>query len=838
MLMTLAVCALLVVLQGSAVAASQQFGVETFKTSVVDALGNPYTQAGGHPVSASTEIKFTAKEAEPTRPVEDPRSLRTDLPAGFIGNPQAIAGSCELWRLGYLSCPADSVVGSITLRLGFGGLLTSPVWKMVTEPGHAAEFAFQPEGPAEAVYARVRSEGDYGLVIDAPSIGQFNLTDVSLTFCGYGTDITLTNNTTWTFNGCRAPGTLGSNPKPFLTNPTDCEAGPPPTTISVDSWQHPGVLKDYTAFANESEGNPASPVTGCDQLKFEPTISVAPDSTKAGQPTGLGVHIHIPQVEEADSPATPPLRNAVVTLPQGMAVNPSLAEGLQGCTDAQWSEHDGMPGNCPEASRIGSLEVTTPLLDHKLPGSLYIRQPDPGATRADGLYTLFLEVNDPVSSVIVKLRGSVVPDEKTGQLTATFTDNPQLPFSDLDLHFKGGPNGALINSAACGPQAAEGQLTPWAGPNSAGADVSSTFTVDGCGAGGFAPGFAAGTSDTGAGHYSPFTLRVTRRDGEENISALNVTLPKGLTAKLAGVPVCGDAEALTGNCPASSQIGTTTVGVGAGTSPLYIPQPGKAPTGVYLAGPYKGAPYSLVVKVPAQAGPFDLGTVAVRAAINVNPENAQVSVASDPLPQILEGVPISYRDIRVDVDRADFIRNPTNCEPMSVTTSITGSGGAKASPSSPFQVGGCDKLAFGPKLKLQLKGATGRTGHPALTAEVAAQPGEANISTAQVNLPGGEFLDQGNLNKTCTRPVLIAGNCPASTVYGHATAYTPLLEKPLEGDVYLVGGYGYKLPALVADLNGQIRVLLVGKVDSGPNKGIRNTFEMVPDAPISRFALR
>jgi hypothetical protein len=812
------------------------FGLSRFSTSVVDENGEDMTQAGGHPYRATASFGFAthARSDGKSLTSEYPRGVVADLPPGFIGNPQVVGQCQSVAQLSAKTCPEDSLVGNVSFEFSRPTQPTaSPgqtqgLYNLRPERGAAAQFGFWEANTVTVLTASVRSDGDYGLTVGTPAVPQSpGTTSLSLSFCGYGVAMGGTFITP-TF-ACKAPA---AGVRPFLSNPTDCSGPIPTTDLTINSWENPDVTKtaSYTSPA----------LTGCDQLKFQPTVAISPTSTRADQPTGLGVHIHIPQAEELDEPGTPPLRDSVVTLPAGMAVNPSLAEGLQGCTDAQYAEHDGKASSCPQSSKIGSLEVTTPLLDHKLPGSLYIRQPDPGATRADGLYTLFLEVDDPQSGVVVKLRGSVVPDATTGQLTATFKDNPQLPFSDLDLQFKGGPNGALINSGACGPQTTQAQFTPWAGASSQPVATTSTFTTEGCGAGGFAPGFEAGTSDTGAGHYSPFTLRVTRRDGEQNVSTIDAVLPVGLTAKLAGVPLCGDAEAATGDCPASSQIGTTTVGVGAGSNLLYVPQSGKAPTGVYLAGPYKGDPYSLVVKVPAQAGPFDLGTVAVRSAIHVDPETAQVSVHSDPLPQILEGVPIAYRDIRVAVDRPGFTLNPTSCNKMGVGGRIGSVAGTAADVSSPFQVGGCEGLGFAPKLALRLKGATGHTGHPALSATVTYPQGGgyANIARAQVNLPHGEFLDQGNLNKTCTKPVLMAGACPASSIYGHAKAWTPLLDQPLQGPVYLVGGYGYKLPALVAELNGQLRVLLVGKVDSGPNRGIRNTFEVVPDAPVEKFELR
>jgi hypothetical protein len=351
-----------------------------------------------------------------------------------------------------------------------------------------------------------------------------------------------------------------------------------------------------------------------------------------------------------------------------------------------------------------------------------------------------------------------------------------------------------------------------------------------------------------ASSYSPFVFNLKREGGQQQLQSIDTTLPKGLLGRLAGVTECsnsdiataaardqagqGAAEVSNPSCPASSQVGTVTVGTGSGT-PTYVQ--GK----VYLAGPYKGAPLSLAIITPAIAGPFDLGNVVVRTALYVEPFSTQIHAVSDPIPSILAGIPLDVRSIALNLDRAEFTRNPTSCDPTEVLASATSLLGQIAPLSSRFQVGGCRGLEFKPTLKLSLKGSTKHTGHPGLKA-VLTYPKSgsyANIARAQVNLPHSVFLEQNNLNKTCTRPILLEGKCPKTTIYGKAKAWSPLLDKPLQGNVYLVGGFGYKLPALVAELDGQIRVLLKGKVDSGPNKGIRNTFEAVPDAPVSRFVL-
>ena len=465
---------------------------------------------------------------------------------------------------------------------------------------------------------------------------------------------------------------------------------------------------------------------------------------------------------------------------------------------------------------------------------------------------------------MIKLAGRVETDPATGQITNVFEQNPQLPFEDLKVDLFEGAKAPLRTPQTCGESAGVTSFTtttslvPWTAPEGATAHPSDSFSLVHSPAGGpcaatvaqlpDALSFEAGTVNPLAAAYSPFILKLSRQDGSQELKGLNVTLPAG-PARQAGrhrrVPGVGDRpgagprppgqgalEQASPSCPASSQLGTVTVGAGAGPSPFYAQ--GKA----YLAGPYKGAPLSMEIVTPAVAGPFDLGVVAVRAALHVDPETARVTVVSDPIPTILQGIPLDVRSIAVNVDRPAFTLNPTSCDVMALSAEATSVTGQVAPLQNRFQVGGCEKLAFKPKLSLSLKGQTRRAGHPALRA-VLKMPagGYANIARAQVGLPHSEFLDQGNLNKVCTRPELKAQACPAKSIYGHVKAWTPLLEKPLEGPIYLGVGFGYKLPALVAELDGQIRVLLVGKVDTGKNKGIRNTFQTVPDAPVEKFEL-
>ncbi|HET9591327.1 MAG TPA: hypothetical protein VFP17_00275, partial [Solirubrobacterales bacterium] len=436
----------------------------------------------------------------------------------------------------------------------------------------------------------------------------------------------------------------------------------------------------------------------------------------------------------------------------------------------------------------------------------------------------------------LKLPGEIKANKTTGQLSAEFNETPQLPVEQIDLEFKGGPQAPLKNPDSCGSYTASYRFTPWSGNPPVTGQTQPIEIDQGCGNGGFAPKLEAGVVNPVAGGYSPLVVNLKREDGEDNVSSFELSLPKGELAKLKGVPLCSDSDAATGNCTQDSQIGSVAAAVGAGSQPLWIPQPGKAPTGVFLAGPYKGAPYSVVTKVPAQAGPFDLGTVTVRGGLYVDPNTAQATVKTDPLPQILEGVPVLYRTIHVSIDRDQFALSPTNCNEQSVESAVASAHGAVAHPSDRFQVGECGALKFGPSLKLRLKGGTKRAQYPALTATLSTGRNEANIRKVSVALPHSEFLAQEHINTICTRVQFAQEACPNGSIYGRARAITPLLDEPLEGPVYLRSS-DHPLPDLVIALRGQLDINLVGRIDS-VRGGIRATFEGIPDAPVSRFVLK
>ncbi len=702
---------------------------------------------------------------------------------------------------------------------------------------------------------------------------------------------------------CASP--FATEPRAFLRNPTSCTAKASEgiaTTLQVDSWVRPGLRDENgepreeaawvgaESLSHEAPGYPYLPhgegepgteqgeeigIEGCEAVPFEPEISAQPTTEKADSPSGLEFDLSIPQeecwgakasVEEAeDAPCQSDLKRAEVTLPQGMSVNPSSASGLGSCTaseiglitpEGQTPIHfNTADPTCPESSRIGTVKIKTPLIEEELDGSVYLAAQNDNPFKS--LISFYIVAK--AAGTIVKFPAHVFADPSSGQLSTVVDELPQLPFSTMHLVLFPGQRAALITPPTCGAFETTASLTPWSHEGTEGeegtpiADVHSSFQIkEGPGGGAcpahpapLSPKLDAGTQNPLAGAFSPFNLKLTREDGTQRLAGLDLTLPPGMTGKLAGIPYCPDAalgqvspnegtaaaQIANPSCPAASQVGTVTAGAGAGTNPFYL-QTGKA----YLAGPYKGAPLSLAVVTPALAGPFDLGNVMVRTALKVNPETAQIEAVSDPLPTQLFGIPLDLRDLRVNMDRPSFTLNPTSCNEMSVGGTVSGTEGGTANVSDRFQVGGCDKLGFKPKLSFRLKGGVKRGDNPAFSATLKARPGDANIARAAVSLPHSEFLDQAHIKTICTRVQFAADQCPAKSIYGFAKAVTPLLDKPLEGPVYLRSS-SHKLPDLVADLNGQIHVVLDGTIDSIKGGMIRNRFEVVPDAPVSTFTL-
>jgi hypothetical protein len=601
----------------------------------------------------------------------------------------------------------------------------------------------------------------------------------------------------------------------------------------------------------------------CAAPDFSPEIKAQPSSNVADSPSGLHFELRLPQKQHEDPNGLgeADLREARVRLPAGLVVNPASADGLAACstTEIGLSTPPGQspvhfsnaPARCPDGAKIGTVTADVPAIDHPLQGAVYLAAQEDNPFKS--LLAFYIVFEDEQSGVTVKLAAKVGPDPVTGQLMTTVSESPQQPIEDFSFDFFGGARAPLRTPPTCGPYTTTTQMTPWTAPAGKDATPADSFQIGAgpsgpCPTGALDPKLSAGLANPTAATYSPFSLRLTRPDGSDEFASLDAATPAGLVAKLAGVPYCPEAaiaaatsrsnpgqgalEAETPSCPAASQVGTTTAGAGAGPSPFYTG--GK----VYLAGPYKGASLSLVAIVPAVAGPFDLGTIVNRIALRIDPESAQVSAQSDPLPRILFGIPLDVRDVRVNLDRPGFTLAGTSCDPKSVGVAVRGVSGATTSIAQRFQLGGCGALRFKPGLSLKLSGGTKRSAHPALKAVLNYPKGAnyANTASASVALPHSEFLDQAHIRTICTRVQFAANACPKGSIYGKARAITPLLDKPLEGPVYLRSSSN-PLPDMVFALHGQIDVVAVGRVDSH-NGGIRTTFDAVPDAPLSKVVLQ
>jgi hypothetical protein len=822
-------------------------GTHGLSGAAFDERGEPPV-AGSHPYSVDLTANLPAIEEgypedpfEELKPLEAPRSIGFELPAGMVVNPQATSERCTHFELNNVSegCPVATQVGRAFFDVLSGIPSGSePLYNMVPDPGSPAEVAFVIEGVA--FYARSGLNGTFHLTAESSELlSKFAVPGVSIELWGVPSETShdafrQSDRVTCEEDGvcqkhCESvPCSVDPSPHAFLTMPSAC-SDDMMVGAHATGWLGSTAREErpFTTRDGETEH-----VEGCGNLHFEPSVSIAPDSRAANSPAGLDVKIKTPQNEGPYGLEPATLKRVSLQLPAGMAVSPSAADGLGACSQAGIGIGNNSPASCPASSKIATAEITTPLLQAPLKGSVYLAEQsnNPFGT----LVALYLVVEG--EGVVIKVPGRVDLDPSTGQLTATFDNNPQLPFDELNVQFDSGPRAPLVTPPTCGTYTTRTEMTSWA--SSTPVVLDTPMTIDeGCATGAFSPQVESGTTNPVAAAFSPFTLRVTRTDAEQNISRITATLPDGLVAKLAGVPLCGDAEATTGACPAASEVGTTTVGVGAGTEPLYLPELGKAPTAVYLAGPYENAPFSLVVDVPAQAGPFNLGTIAVRVALDIDPSTAQVTAVSDPLPQILQGIPIDYRDLRVEISRPGFVLNPTSCEPMPLTSALTSASGTTATSSDRFQVAGCASLGFKPTLTAATQAKTSKSNGASLAIKIAQKGGEANIHKVMLEIPKSLPVRLTTLQKACTEAQFNSnpGGCPEGSYIGSAVAHTPLLASPLTGPAILVSHGGAAFPDVEFLLSGEnVHVTLDGKTNI--KGGVTYShFESVPDVPITSF---
>ncbi len=846
-------------------AAAPVFGIDAFDGQLTDASGAISTQAGAHPANDTVSIDFNTltkpdPQAGPDSPVEPAKDVTVDLPPGLVGDPTVVDQCTEadlshtINQQGVPLCAPNTQVGTVILHMDnrpFGMVIYGPipVYNVVPPPNVPARFGLNVAGTIVALDARLRSDGDYGLSIDSKDISEaLGIAGTQFTFWGVPSDSSHDSQRACSggvppgFGGPTCPS--GAPRAAFLRNPTSCTAAGVglPTTARVDSWFNPGVFDTATFVSHQLPGYPAAPSswgaqvgpTGCDRVPFDPTLRGQPAVATPNAPSGFAFDVALPQSSDPDVVGESDLRSAVVTLPSGVRVNPSAADGLQGCSSAQIHLHDTSSPDCPDASKVGAVTVTTPLLRDPLQGSIYLATP--GDNPFGTLLSIYVVAEG--SGVVVKLAGRVDADPVTGQLTTTFDDNPQTPFSDLHLQFDGGPRAQLVTPPGCATYTTHAVFTGWNGRQ---VETDSPFTISGDGNGApcpaprFAPVMSGGTASNRAGSTSSLLLRFTRDDLDQELGALTVNLPSGLTGKIANAVLCSAADAANGTCPAGSKIGDVTVGAGAGSNPFFITN-GRA----YLTGPYKGAPFGVSIVVPAVAGPFNLGNVVVRSALFVDKHTADVRVVSDPLPTILQGIPLQVRDVRVNVDKPDFFVNPTSCAVKTITGTLTSTGGMSANVSDRFQAAECANLGFKPRMVLTVGGrGHTRAGQPTpLSTTVTMPKGDANLRYVRVTLPKTINARLTVINDACTRAQFESNiaQC-AHAKAGTATAVTPLLRDPLRGSVYFVKN-GHPIPDLFIALRGQVAFDLIGRVTIPGGTHLATTFNATPDVPLRSFTLK
>jgi len=820
-------------------------------------------QAGGHP-DLTTSLAVT--QSEPGAPSGLVRDAEVVLPVGFAGYP-ALVRTCDPEQLKQGTCPVGSQIGTLEVAVSghaFGNsylVLLAPLFNMEPSPSQTAVYGFAVRfggnvtevsgqivvsvGPDYRVRALTANVFQHLPVIRAaatvwgvPADPSHDVQRGQKFFCKQFSEVDhfhVQEQENESEEQCGNGGfAAGENPVPYLVNPTQCTGQPlQAELVNIDSWE---------GERGEDQKAPVGPFTGCGSLKFASALAFAPEQSQASSPSGYEIQLKVPQSVGAEGLATPDLRDSVIRLPKGVVLSPSAATGLASCSEAQVGLGTSQPVGCPDASKIGVVSLITPAIAGELKGALYLGGPASGPVTAPP-FTVYLTFEG--HGVLVKIRGTTTPDPVTGQVTTIFDENPELPFSELKVHLTGGSRATLANPSACGEYHASADFTPWSSPFTADALTQGpSFQITGCGAPRFAPSFHAGTLSNQAGAYSTFRVTFGRQDADGHLAGLTVTTPPGLSGNLSGVPLCPEPQAREGTCPEASRIGDVTAAAGPGPEPVYTT------TGrVFLTGPYRGAPFGLTIDASEHAGPFDLGSGAcdcevVRASVSVDPHTAQLTVTSDALPTIKDGIPLQVKTVNVDINRPGFMFNPTSCDPMSISGSMSSIEGMSAPVSSHFQVTNCAALAFQPAFKVTTSGRTSKQNGASLDVKLAfpntPQGTEANIRKVKVELPKQLPSRLTTLQQACLARVFEANpaSCPAASVVGYAKAITPILPVPLTGPAYFVSHGGEAFPDLVLVLQGYgVTVELVGNTFISKSGVTSSTFNTVPDVPVGSFEL-
>jgi hypothetical protein len=859
--------------------ASTPFGVEDFAQTPEQEGGAAETQAGAHPFQFTTTFDLN-QIIDANGQVVPPalaKDLSFKLPPGFIGNPTAYP-RCTLSQFAALSngknqCPADSVLGvavvswsePVNTEVNTASL---PIFNLEPRPGEPARFGFQPATLPVFLDASIRTGEDYGVTVHVENILQtIGFLSNTVTFWGVPGD---TRHADARGYGCLEHLNVRGNPPnnpcepassstspPFLDLPTSC-TGELEASAQADSWAepHPATPIVYTP---KQFGTPMPAMDGCGLLPFGSEIKVSPDSQSASTPSGLKVDVHVPQEEALNPEGLAPanVKNITVALPDGLQLNPSAADGLQACTQEQVGLSSDSEAACPDASKIASVTLKSPLLPlgQYLKGFVYLASPQnfragPLENPFGSLVAMYLVAKDPVSGVLVKLPGSVSLSA-SGQITSTFANNPQLPFEDAEIEFFGGERAPLATPAHCGVYTTNAIFEPWsntAAHNEALSSASQFEITSGangapCPGGSlpFAPVLSSESTNPNAGAFTPLSTTLSRDDGQQSIQSVTLHYPPGLSGILTGIPLCPEAQANAGTCGPGSLIGETVVSVGLGGDPFTVTG-GK----VYLTEKYGNAPFGLSIVNPAKAGPFDLQEgrpVIVRAEVAVDPKTAALTITTGKIPTIIEGFPLQIKHVNVTITRPGFTFNPTNCSPLPITGAINSAEGASSPVSVPFQVTNCAVLKFTPKFTVSTSAHTAKATGASLTTKLSEPTGalgtQANITKVKVDLPLQLPSQLKTLQKACLAAVFEANpaGCPPESIVGHAKVVTPLLPVPLTGPAYFVSHGGEAFPSLTIVLQGYgVTVDLVGATSI--KKGITSTtFNTVPDTPFNTFEL-
>ena len=883
------------------------FGLSEFDVRITEkdsTPGNPFddpdqTQAGSHPYAVTTffGLNFHEVAGQPFpfnfAPDERLRDLLIEQVDGFSGDATAIprCSTADFSAGPQTECPDSSVVGVSAIAAGFPppfAYFNQPVFNLEPPPGVVVRLGFIVGGAVrQTIDIGVKQGGDYNVTATTPQVteavavfggaiqlwgvpadpGHDSLRGVDCMAAAFSEgEINFAFEATG--GNCpsgQPPQPAGAALRPFLNLPTSC-SGPAETHWEADSWTQPGRWIEDGVF---------TPVgfSSCGRLRFDPAAEAQATSDSAESGTGFDFSVGFDDegLKSPDGLLESQTKKAVITLPEGMTINPSAGEGLGVCTPADLKRetlHSEPGEGCPNSSKVGTLHTEFDVVDEDVDGSIYLAQQDDPTTTEhgaenpfDSLVALYFVLRNENLGVLAKLPVLVEPDPKTGRLVVTLDDIPQFPFRHFNAHLREGVRAALVTPPTCGTHTVNAKFWPWSDPGNPRTLLSSFEITRGkgggpCPPGGvppFSPRFEAGSENNNAGSFSPFDMRLIREDGEQDMTKFSAILPPGVLGSLAGVSKCPDsaiatAKGKTGrqeiaspSCPADSLIGHTLAGAGVGSALTYVKGQ------IYLGGAYHGDPLSVIAVTPAVAGPFDAGTVVVQEALTLNSKTAEVEVDganSDPIPHIIKGIVLKLRDLRVNVDRPNFTLNPTSCDESSAKSVLFGSFLNVLDPSDDkpvdlstrYQAANCLNLGFKPKLALNLKGGTKRGGHPGLTAVYTPKQGDANIKGLVVRLPRSAFLDQAHIKTICTRVQFAAKTCPEASRYGYIKAWTPLLDTPLEGPVYLRSS-NHKLPDLVFDLHGLVDIEVSTRIDS-QNGGIRATLEEAPDAPLSKVVLQ